>query len=46
MMLILLSIVIVCLTVLMAETIYFEHKEKMAKSNQFNKLFSKNDKEN
>ena len=44
--LILTSIIIVCLTILMAETMYFNHKEKMEKmkleGNPLNKMLSGN----
>lgn len=47
--LVLATIVFVCLTILMVETMYFNHKEKMAKlnaeNNPLNKLFGGNKKE-
>lgn len=45
-MLIFVSIIIICLTLLMAETIYFNHQEKMATLNPLNKIFNKNKEEN
>ena len=44
MVIVLLSIIFICLTILMSETMYFEHKEKIAKlntkNNPLNILFS------
>lgn len=46
MILVLFSIIIICLTALLAETMYFNYKEKMAKLNAdynpLNKLFGGN----
>lgn len=40
-MMIFVSIIIICFTVLMCETMYFNHKEKMAKLNAENRLLNK-----